>query len=124
MKHAEKITPVAAALSALATVACCLPVSFAAGTAVAGLAAVAGSYRWAFLGASMVLLAMGTMELVRARSACRTRGTGSMVMLGISAVIVLLVLALPQVIAGTAAPHNARFCLTQYTERGVQPRLC
>lgn len=103
MKHAEKITPIAAALSALATLACCLPISFAAGTAAAGLAAVAGSYRWAFLGASMVLLTVGSMEVVRARRACRTRGTASFVLLGLSAAIVLLVLAFPQVIASLLA---------------------
>ena len=53
MKHAETITPIAAALSALATLACCLPVTFAAGTAMAWLAGVAGAYRWTFLGASV-----------------------------------------------------------------------
>ena len=103
MKHAEKITPVAAALSALATLACCLPISFAAGTATAGLAVVAGSYKWAFVSASMILLALGSMQLVRAHRACRTRGIGSMVILGFSGVIVLLVLAFPQVIAGLLA---------------------
>lgn len=103
MRHAEKITPVAAALSALTTLACCLPVTFAAGSATAGLAVVAGAYRWAFLTASMILIALGTVQLVRARRACRTRGTGSMVILGISAAIVLLVVAFPQVIAGLLA---------------------
>jgi len=36
MKHAETITPVAAALAALATLACCLPIGFAAAAATAG----------------------------------------------------------------------------------------
>lgn len=103
MKHAETITPVAAALSALATLACCLPVTFAAGTAMAWLAGVAGAYRWTFLGASVTLLALGTVQLVRTRRACRTRGAASMLVLGMSAAIVLLVLAFPQVIAGLLA---------------------
>jgi hypothetical protein len=103
MRHAEKIAPVAGALSALATLACCLPIAFAAGTATAGLAVVAGSYRWAFLGASVILLALGALELVRARRACRSRGFGSMVILGLSALILLLVLVFPQVIAGLLA---------------------
>ena len=30
MKHAERITPIAAATSALATLLCCLPIGFAA----------------------------------------------------------------------------------------------
>ena len=103
MKHTEKIAPVAAALSALATLACCLPIAFAAGTAAAGLAVLAGSYRWAFIGASVLLLAVGAFQVVRSRRACRTRGPGSMVILGVSAVVVLLVLAFPQVIAGLLA---------------------
>ena len=103
MKHAEKVAPVAAALSALATLACCLPIAFAAGTATAGLAVVAGSYRWWFLGASAALLVVGGVQLVRMRRACKTRGAGSVVILGISTAIVVLVLAFPQVIAGLIA---------------------
>jgi hypothetical protein len=103
MKHVEKIAPVAAAVSALATLACCLPIAFAAGTATAGLAVVAGSYRWWFLGASAALLVVGGVQLVRVRRACKTGGTGSMVSLGLSAAIVLLVVAFPQVIAGLIA---------------------
>ena len=103
MKHAEKIAPAAGALSALATLACCLPIAFAAGTATAGFAVVAGSYRWAFLGVSAALLGVGGVQLVRVQRACKTRGSGSMAIFGISAVIVLLVLAFPQVIAGLIA---------------------
>ena len=103
MKHTEKIAPVAGALTALATLACCLPVAFAAGTATAGLAAVAGTYRWWFLGSSVLLVALGAGQFVRARRACRTRGIGSTVVLTLSAVIVLLVVLFPQVIAGLLA---------------------
>ncbi len=103
MKHTEKIAPVAAALSALATLACCLPIAFAAGTASAGLAMVAGTYRWSFLGASVVLLAVGAVQLVQARRACRPRGSASLGILGVSATIVLVVVLFPQMIAGLLA---------------------
>jgi hypothetical protein len=103
MKHTEKIAPVAAALSALATLACCLPIAFAAGTASAGLALVAGTYRWSFLGASGVLLAIGAVQLVQARRTCRPRGTASVVILAASAALVALVVLFPQVIAGLLA---------------------
>ena len=103
MKHTEKIASVAAALSALATLTCCLPIAFVAGTASASLAMVAGSYRWSFLGASVVLLAVGAVQLVQARRACRPRGPASPVFLGGSAAIVLLVVFFPQVIAGLLA---------------------
>jgi cytochrome bd-type quinol oxidase subunit 2 len=103
MKHTEKIASAGAALSALATLACCLPIGIAAGTATASLAAVAGSYRWWFLGASAVLLAMGAVELARVRRSCQTRGSASTVMLAVSATIVLLVVLFPQVLAGLIA---------------------
>jgi len=103
MKHTDKIAPVAAALSALATLACCLPIAFAAGTASASLAIVAGSYRWAFLGASVVLLAVGAVQFVRARRACRRHGIASVVILAASTTLVLLVVLFPQLIAGLLA---------------------
>ena len=103
MKHTEKIAPTAAALSALATLACCLPIAFAAGTASASLAMVAGSYRWSFLAASVVLLAVGGVQLGQARRACRAGGRASPVFLGVSAAIVLLVVLFPQVVAGLLA---------------------
>jgi hypothetical protein len=103
MKHTEKIAPVVAALSALATLACCLPIAFAAGTASGGLAMVASTYRWSFLGASVVLLAVGAVQLVQARRACRMRGSASLAILAMSATTVLLVVLLPQVIAGLLA---------------------
>jgi hypothetical protein len=103
MRHTEKIAPVAAALTALATLACCLPIAFAAGTASAGLAMVADTNRWSFLGASVVLLAVGAVQLVQARRACRLRGPGSPVFLAVSAAIVLLVVLFPQVTAGLLA---------------------
>jgi len=40
MKHTEKITPVAAAVSALSTIACCLPSGIAAAAGAAGLGVV------------------------------------------------------------------------------------
>jgi hypothetical protein len=103
MKHTEKIAPVAAALSALATLACCVPIAFAAGTAAAGLAAIAGEYRPWFLGASVVLLALGAVQFVRARRACRPRGSLSMAILVGCAAIVALVLLFPQALAGLLA---------------------
>jgi hypothetical protein len=103
MKHAEKIAPIAAALSAVATLACCLPIAFAAGSAAASLAIVAGTYRWSFVGASVVLLAVGTAQLGYARRVCRPHGSDSMLVLALSATIVLLVVLFPQVIAGLLA---------------------
>jgi hypothetical protein len=44
MKHSEKITPEAAAISALSTMACCLPSGIAAAAGAAGLGAVVENF--------------------------------------------------------------------------------
>ena len=103
MKHTEKIAPVAAALSAVATLACCLPIAFAAGSAMAAVAVLAGTYRWWFIAASVGLLGVGAAQLLHARLACRSRSGPSTELLLASAAIVALVLFFPQVVAGLLA---------------------
>src|SRR3954468_23142638 len=103
MKHGEKIAPVAAAASALATLVCCLPVGIAAAAATASLAAVVSAYRMWFLLISAILLAVGIIQLARVQRQCAGRPRGSMAILGISATIVLLVALFPQVVAALIA---------------------
>lgn len=102
MKHVEKITPVAAMLSAVATLACCLPVTFAAAAATASLGAIAAQYRSWLIGLSVVLLVVAVYQIRSARS-CGRRSTASLVIFGGSLVIVLLVVLFPQVLAGLLA---------------------
>jgi hypothetical protein len=103
MKHTANITPIAAAVSAVATLLCCLPVGFAAAGATASLGAVALSYRPWFLGASMLLLIVGVVQVSRVHRTCPTRNRASIVILSVSAIIVLLVIFFPQVIATLVA---------------------
>jgi hypothetical protein len=103
MKHAEKITPVAAALTALTTLTCCLPIGFAAAAATASLSAVVASYQSWFLGASVLLLGVGAVQFGHARRTCSTRGNASILILALSAVVVALVIFFPQVIAEVLA---------------------
>lgn len=103
MKHVEKATPIAAALTSLATLVCCLPMGFAAAAAAAGLGMVVAAYQHWFLGASVVLLMLGMVQLQRVQRTCETRPYGSMLVFAVSAVIVLLVVLFPQVIAGILA---------------------
>ena len=103
MKHGEKIAPVAAAASALATLVCCLPMGIAAAAATASLAAVASTHRRWFLLASSVLLLVGIVQLIRMRRRCATRPRGSFAILAASATIVVLVALFPQVVAGLIA---------------------
>ena len=100
MKHVEKVTPVAAALTSLATLACCLPMGFAAAAATASLSMIVAAYQRWFLGASVVLLVVGMVQLQRT---CATRPYGAILVFGTSAVIVLLVILFPQAVAGLVA---------------------
>lgn len=103
MKHVEKVTPVAAALTSLATIVCCLPVGFAAAAATASLSLVVATYQRWFLGASVVLLVIGMVQVQRVQRRCTTRPYASMIVFGVSAAVVLLVVLFPQVVAGVVA---------------------
>ena len=103
MKHVEKVTPIAAAFTSLATLVCCLPMGFAAAAATASLSMVVATYQRWFLGASVVLLIVGMVQFQRVQRTCATRPYGSIVVFGVSAVIVLLVVLFPQVVAGLVA---------------------
>jgi hypothetical protein len=81
-KHGEKLAPVAAALTGLATLACCLPVGFAADAVTAGLSPVLTAYQSWFLGASVVLLAVGLVQLNQVQRTCSRRPYGSFIVFG------------------------------------------
>ena len=103
MKHGEKVAPVMAALTGLATIACCLPVGFAAAAITASLSIAVAAYQPWFLGASVLLLLVGAVQLRQTQKACGTRAYSSLIVFGLSAVIVALVVLFPQGIAGLLA---------------------
>jgi hypothetical protein len=103
MKHVEKVTPIAAALTSLATLVCCLPMGFAAAAATASLSLVVATYQRWFLAASVVLLIVGVVQVQRVQRTCASRPYGSLLVLGISAMVVLLVVLFPQLVAGLVA---------------------
>jgi hypothetical protein len=100
MKHAEKVAPVMAALAGLATLACCLPIGFAAAVVTASLGMAVAAYQPRFLGASVLLLLVGAVQLRQKQRACGTRSYSSVIVFAVSAVIVGLVVLFPDVIAG------------------------
>lgn len=102
MKHLEKVTPVAAMLTAVATLACCLPVTFAAAAATASLGAIAAGYRSWFIGGSAALLALAVFQIRRARS-CGRRSTASLVIFWVSLAVVAVVVLFPQALAALLA---------------------
>src|SRR5438477_13082823 len=98
MKVGERAAPVAAALSALATLACCLPLGIAGGVATLGLSVVFESLRPWLSGFAVILLVVGLVQMYRGRS-CQRRSRLTVILFGVSAVIVLGVIAFPQKIA-------------------------
>src|SRR5260370_1572098 len=83
MKPPERIPPIAAAASALATLLCCLPLGFAAAAATAGVAIAVAKLRPWLLGASVLLVVIGFVPLYR-RPACDRRSPPALPNLGVS----------------------------------------
>lgn len=100
MRVAEKITPVIGAFSAVATLACCLPVAGASVVGLGGLLGALGAYQAWLLPMSGLLLVTGGWQIWRSRRVCQRPSRVSIVILVVSAVIVALVLFLPQTVAG------------------------
>ena len=103
MKHGDTVAPVAAAVTALTTLVCCLPIGFATAAATASLSLAVAKYQWWLLAASLALLGTGAVQLRRAHRTCAARRTRSTVVFCVSAAIVILAIFFPQVIAGLAA---------------------
>jgi hypothetical protein len=97
------VAPVAAALSAMSAIVCCVPIGFTTAAATAGLGAVVEPYQPWLLCAAVVLLTVGAFQLRRATRLCANRPTLSIVVFGISAAIVAAVVLFPQVVAGLVA---------------------
>lgn len=103
MRHADRLTPLAAALSALATLVCCLPFGFAAAAGAAALSLAIERLRPWLLGSSIVLVGVGLRQVYASRGACRRRNRFTVALVWLSAAIVVLAIALPQVLAGVLA---------------------
>ena len=100
MRVTERVTPIAAALSAVATLACCLPVGGAAFLGLGGLFAAMGSYQQWLLPVSGVLLSVGGFQIWRTRRVCQRTSWLSVAILTASALIVSFVAFFPQAVAG------------------------
>lgn len=103
MKHIEKVAPVAGAVGAVSTLLCCLPLGFAGAAALGSLGAIVMPYQSWFLGASVILILVGVFQIARPQRSCRTRTTASFTVVALCAIVVMVVLLFPQVIAGLAA---------------------
>lgn len=100
MRVGERVTPILAAVSAVGTLACCLPISGAAFLGLGGLLVAAARYQQWLLPASGMLLAVGGALTWRSRRLCHRTSSVSLVILALSAAIVLVVMFFPQTLAG------------------------
>src|SRR4051794_15443317 len=84
MKVAERGAPVAAALAALSTLACCLPLGIAGAVGALGLSVVLASLRPWLIAFAMIFLAVGLYQIYRGQRSCR-RSPVSLVIFGVCA---------------------------------------
>lgn len=94
------VAPIAAMLSSLATLACCLPVGFLAAAGAASAGVFLQRFRLGLLALSVVFLVLGFWQQRRGAQCGLKRTRWTRALVWIAAVIVLVVLLFPQEIAG------------------------
>jgi hypothetical protein len=103
MRVAERVTPVAAVIAALSTLACCLPFAFVGALGLAGASVKLQLARpWLLAGAG-TLLFVGFVQLYVRRNQCQRRSPLSIAVFWVAVVTVLLIVLFPQVIASLLA---------------------
>ncbi len=102
MRVAERATPVVAVIAALTTLSCCLPLTFLA-LGLAGASVRLQSLRPWFLVSAAILFGVGFIQVYVRRTQCRKRSPLSIALFWGAALIVLLVILFPQVIASLLA---------------------
>lgn len=103
LRVTERLSPVAAALSALATLACCLPLGIAGAVGALGLSVALEALRPWLIGLALVLLGFSGFRMYRSGKSCRPRSRLTLVLFGLSAAIVLGVMLFPQTLADLLA---------------------
>src|SRR5215467_1528323 len=103
MRVVERASPIAAVIAAVSSLACCLPLSFLGAAGLLGAGARMQALRPWLLGASIFLLIVGFVQLYLRRGQCLRRSRISTAIFWIAAVLVLLLIIFPQVIASIIA---------------------
>jgi hypothetical protein len=103
VRHGEKLAPVAAVVSAISCMACCLPFGIAAAAGTAGLSLVLEPVRPYLMAASGALILFGVWQLYRRGPSCQRRSRFSIAVFWTCAAIVALMMVAPQIVAGFLA---------------------
>jgi len=85
MIRAERVASLGAALSAVGTLACCLPLGIPAALGLIGLSAVLAVLRPWLIAVAVVFLGIGLFSLYRGQRTCQRRSRLSMVLFSVSA---------------------------------------
>ena len=97
------MAPVAAVVSAISCMACCLPFGIAAAAGTAGLSVVLEPVRPYLMAASGVLILFGVWQLYRGGRTCRRRSRASLVVFWTCAAVVVAMILMPQLVANFLA---------------------
>jgi hypothetical protein len=99
----DKLAPMAAAMSALATLACCLPLGIAGAMGALGLSVALERLRPWLVSLAVILLGVSAFQMYRRGRSCQRRSRLGLVCFGLSAAIVLAVMIFPQQVAALLA---------------------
>lgn len=94
------LAPSASIVSALATLACCLPWGIGAAFGALGLSAIFVKFQVWFLAVAVLLLLFGLFQVLRKRANCTKRSRVEITLLSIAAAVVLAVVLFPEWVAG------------------------
>jgi hypothetical protein len=99
MRVTEKLTSVAAAMSALATLACCLPLGIAGAAGALGLSVALERLRPWLISLAVILLGVSAFQMYRGQKRCQRRSRLSLICFGLAVALVLGVMIFPQILA-------------------------
>ena len=101
IRASATFVPAAAIVSALSTLACCLPWGIGAALGTLGLSIIFARFQLWFIVLSIVLLCLGLFQVMRTgRSCSRRRSRAEIALLSIAAGIVIAIILFPEWVAG------------------------
>ena len=106
LRAISTIAPVAAVMSALATLACCLPWGVGAALGALGLSVFLARFQLEFIVLAVVLLGVGLAQMLRLRRSCRHSSRVEIALWWFAAAVVLAVVLFPQWVAALLAAHH------------------
>lgn len=105
VRASAALAPAGAIASALATLACCLPLGIGAALGALGLSVFFARFQIWFLILSVALLFLGLFQVLRKGGSCRRRSRAEITLLSIAAVVVIAIVLFPQWVAGLIVGH-------------------